>query len=632
MVPTDWSMMSISDNNLCTLLDLTRTTLATKTLLSQLPVILHSNLLQASSLDQVLVSCNAGLPVDAFEEYSRSKKPTLINDAYLSKDSEDGVNDAQSATTSSSRGNVHQVTSPSPSPLPSSLPSPSAPSASRGGQGSGQTSQEVLKVLSKSPHIIMCCPNKGTVSYILTVPTTDASSPSQTLPRILPSPSMERQGPLVFDPQGGVLGGRGIVEGVKVTKNHTISMKGKEKAVNGPGESKNMLDCIQHAINGIINPPPSVRGGSIRGQSSQDATASSSSGDSYSNVATPSVTSVTDGASSSASATSHDHAAVSHDHSLVSCDRTTFSSRDYDPEKFSKFADFLVKMDPIESLSSFTDDEPATSSASRTNSTESEPMDSMECGSCDPNVTTPSVSSLRGSVVEPHPSPRLARPGGRGREQDTAAHSSDEDSMSWLFSEPGSSSDSPSRGGRGMASSDHVNSKPSASSSHHGVCSTAGSVHEMENSGTSTTLVDEASGGMDFNLELDTESWKEFLRSPPCRNHQQGAMMHSDLTEGDFLQINELVENFSSSGLEGVQRYNKPSHSEANTSHSPNVAVSGVGQTQSVPRVAVSTADSDSWNGIWQNCNPDSIKNWLQSTIPLGKKELDYQSMYTKSV
>ena len=636
MTPTDWNMMSISDNNLCTLLDMSRTTHSTRTLLTQLPLLLHSNLLQASSLDEVIASCNAGLPVDAFGEYSRSKKPALANSAYLGKDANSAVSEERDVPLT--RGCGRMAGSPSPSlaaPPPCHAPSPSS-AAALGGQGlSGQSTTDALKkILSKSPHIIMCCPNTGSISYILTMPTAEANAPTQALPRILPSPSPSTErgrGSLTF---GGGGGGGGLLPGSpKVTKNRRIAMKGKEKAVDGGGD-KTMLESIQRAINGIINPQPTqtpAREGVTRGQSSQNG---STVGNRYSSAATPTfVSSSTRSTTTPVPPSSSRNHAQNHTPSLHS-----HASHDYDPEKFSKFADFLVKMDPIE-MSGFPDDDPVTSKgASRTSSMESEPMDSS--GS-DPISSTPPLEG-----TEPRPLPNEQGQGERRGEAPTTTttttgHSGgDEDSMSWLFSDPPPPPD-PVTDNDGKTDHHHhhhgmnfdpSNFDPSALGSRGNdddddVMENSG--HEMEDSGTTTTLIAEGSscgggsGGMDFNLELDAESWKEFLQSSPCRtphHHHHHHGMHSDLAEGDFPQIDHLVESFSSAPppphSEAMRHLDKPIGA-AGGPFSMDTAVSGIHGVQ--PSTTAGATESVSWNGLWQNCNPDSIKNWLQSTIPLGE-------------
>ena len=226
--PSAWSLLTISDCNLCALLSMVQTSESTKALLTQLTGVLDQNVQRASSLEEVIEMSNKGLPEDMFKD-TRSRKTKFggTNSAIaVSGGSGSGGNsnkkdmepllqaamsnlhsDGQGAggesssrmvvdcsSTSSTNGTVPGSTSISIAPTPTStvISTPTS-SISTAASMSLDSTQKALNVLSKSAHIIVCCQKPGSLSYILTVPTSSTNSTASTpVPtpgrRILPSP------------------------------------------------------------------------------------------------------------------------------------------------------------------------------------------------------------------------------------------------------------------------------------------------------------------------------------------------------------------------------------------------------------------------------------------------------------
>lgn len=623
MTPTNWSMMTISDNNLCTLLDMTKTADTTKTLISQLAIILSANFQHCSSLEEILASNNTGLPADMSGDYSRSKKPKLT-DEYLNKDlpatAEDHVTNMQLDTSRNEPNGPASCISQldasrnNPKGSASCVPIPAAPSSSRA---------DVLKVLSQSPHIIMCCPNKGSMSYILTVPTTDVTQNLSSLPRLQPERQTSRQG----SPRNNhLLQGAGLGESVSLVdteageigrgqassvgwKNRKISKKGKEKAVD---DQVNVMEYIQRGINGLIKPT------NLDGSVSEFSAGNDLLDDLYTTptptpdhtpnpnpISTPTPTPLLTPATPTHMVLSRTPSARSHDDETM--------SHDYDPEKFSLFADFLVKMDPVES---FPDDDPVTSKSSRTGSlrsTESDPVDSLGpssvASSGHNSITRLSIPPCM-STVSSEPRATSQENSNQGMHTDTG-FSLPEVPMSWLFPEDNGEN------GEGVLQSQADKSTASDSQSVNLLASSDVSSHGVQNPGASDALMD--ASGTNFDLDIGPENWQQLLQCSPSNEHQQ-IRSEEDVTQ--------LIDNFMSSDLDGVQPFTGttvPAFTGGSVSNSncPSLnaitAVANIGTGKETPHMEVTTAGSNSWNGMWQNCNPESIKSWLQSSFPLGE-------------
>ena len=74
LVPTCWEMMSISDCNLCALMDMVSSASETQALMKQLPGVLRLNVLRAGNLQDAIEMNNNGLPFDKYNG-PRTKKP-----------------------------------------------------------------------------------------------------------------------------------------------------------------------------------------------------------------------------------------------------------------------------------------------------------------------------------------------------------------------------------------------------------------------------------------------------------------------------------------------------------------------------------------------------------------------------
>ena len=293
--PSSWSLLTISDCNLCALLSMVQTSESTKTLLSQLTSTLDQNLQCASTLEEAIVMNNSGLPEDMFKD-TRSRKgkigstnnatsvggssgssgngssnskrnmePGILQAAMsnLSSDIQQGessrmaVNGVSTSTSSNSTSICTPMSTVISTPTVSMSTAASVPLAS---------TQKALDVLSKSAHIIVCCQKPGSLSYILTVPASSTSS-TPSVPTPIPTP------------------GRRILPSPRV-----------ESSCN-----------ILNKLSGLIK-QTSMKGG--KGSSSKEVPKNPSQGE-------------------------------------PSCKAPSLTS-DYDAEKFSKFANILVNMDAIE--------------------------------------------------------------------------------------------------------------------------------------------------------------------------------------------------------------------------------------------------------------------------------------------
>ena len=457
----------------------------------------------------------------------------------------------------------------------------------------------------------MCCPTNGSVSYILTVPKTES-------PRKL-SPLPARQtGPLNSMP-AGTPGGRGHADSAGTAgngrRNRKISQKGKEKAVEG-----NVLNSIQKAISGLIIPGAAVGQSSIGqssmgpssiGQSSmgpssigQSSMGPSSIGQSSmgpSSIGQSSIGQSSMGQSSSPMLGQEDHRGSfmdatptpTTDHSTPSDTSPSVASHDYDPEKFSKFANFLVKMDPIESIQSLTPDEDSRSSRSGSfRSSESDP----------PTTTITGTTADSGGSIQHGIGSALSVPYGPKVQDQMSSHmTSSQDNctnltipaavpMSWVF--PGQTG--PLGGGEGEPSE---------------ICLASGDA-----SGSTVHHADSAmdTSNVNFGLDLGSESWKQYLE---CSLGSSIGEHHQ--SQSDFSNINQLVDSLSSTDNTQLLSDAGPNADLVNAA-SESGMIRGNAQC-----MMGTTANSNSWNGTWQNCNPDSINNWLQSSFPLGKLSMN---------
>lgn len=226
--PSSWSLLTISDCNLCALLSMVETSESTKALLTQLTGVLDQNIQRAFMLDEAIEMNNYGLPEDMYKD-TRSRRMRFCTNMTAStgvdtsssgggggtgskkKNMESTLQAALSnlcshnnttqnrGVSSSSRSTEMTVESGGiTTDTPKSVVSASS-ICTAGSLTSNVTSvavgsaqrADVLNVLSKSPHIIVCYPKQGSASYIVTVPASSSSSQTATQApgrRILPSP------------------------------------------------------------------------------------------------------------------------------------------------------------------------------------------------------------------------------------------------------------------------------------------------------------------------------------------------------------------------------------------------------------------------------------------------------------
>ena len=206
--PSSWSLLTISDCNLCALLSMVQTSESTKALLTQLTGVLDQNVQRASTLEEAIEMNNNGLPEDMFKD-TRSRKTkiggpsnaTAVSGSNsnsrncgssnkkdmepllqvamnnLSSDGQGGESSKMAMECGSTSGtSISTVSTPTSTPI-------STPTSTI----SLDSTQKALNVLSKSAHIIVCCQKPGSLSCILTVPTSSTNSTS-SIPTPIPTP------------------------------------------------------------------------------------------------------------------------------------------------------------------------------------------------------------------------------------------------------------------------------------------------------------------------------------------------------------------------------------------------------------------------------------------------------------
>lgn len=356
-------------------------------------------------------------------------------------------------------------------------------------------------------------------------------------------------------------------------------MKGKERAVEDRQVNMDALQRIQKAISSLLNPTPDIGAGQTSSTSSQG-----SLGEHRSSIeATPSSMEATP--------------------TPVDCPITGLSpsilSHDYDADRFSKFADFLVKMDQIENVSNLLDDDLVSSRSSRTGSfrsTESDPSDGTGLGHMPSSILSTALSESQVTVttISQGGSDAVCSEDSSAALEITEVPMIPEVPMSWLYS----AQETEPLNGEGVSQNQGDTIGKLVPSS----------LTSGEAMAESDALVENISG-MDFGLDLDSESLKQLLDCSlhsPIREHHQ---LPPDFSDTGYSHIDQFVDDLTSP--DGVQASDPPL----------NVASLNLGiDDPSIPHVADATAGSAPWNGMWHNsCNPDSIKSWLQSTFPLGK-------------
>ncbi len=163
--PSDWSMLTVSDCNMCALINMVDADTTTEIVLSQLSLILNNNLEQAGTLEEALASNNEGLPFDMYLD-TRSKK----------------TNNSKMDATSSPR-------LPNITKFPNATPSPTCPTSSN-----SVDSKQKIELLYKTPHFVMCQSPNGAMSCFVTIPPPTESSAASLFPpgTKLPLPSISQ--------------------------------------------------------------------------------------------------------------------------------------------------------------------------------------------------------------------------------------------------------------------------------------------------------------------------------------------------------------------------------------------------------------------------------------------------------
>ena len=163
IVPANYNLLTISDCNLCALLNLVNSNEEAQALIKQLSLVLGQNLGKAQTLEDAIAMNNTGLPFDKFEE-TRSKKQR--SKVVVSKRETPVIPD----------GDLDSVACSSGTNMEDDGEGSSAAEANR------TSSLEVLKVLSASPHIIFCYPKDGPMSYVLLGSSTAKGLSATTVP------------------------------------------------------------------------------------------------------------------------------------------------------------------------------------------------------------------------------------------------------------------------------------------------------------------------------------------------------------------------------------------------------------------------------------------------------------------
>ena len=268
--PSSRSLLTISDCNLCALLSMVQTSESTKALLSQLTGVLNQNVQRASTLEEAIEMNNSGLPEDMFKD-TRSRKmkiggtsnATAVGNSSsnsgnggssnkkdmepilqaamsnLSSDSQGGESSRMAVDNASTSGTNSNSISTALPPTSTVISTPvSTPS-------SIDSTQKALNVLSKSAHIIVCCQKPGSLSYILTVPTSTTNSTSST-PTSIPTPIPTPGRRILPSPANGVESSNSIL-----SKLSGLIKRTSEKC--GKGSSKKMKNPPQGELSGKVS-------------------------------------------------------------------------------------------------------------------------------------------------------------------------------------------------------------------------------------------------------------------------------------------------------------------------------------------------------------------------------------------
>ena len=296
---------------------------------------LSQNVQRARDLEDAIEMNNAGLPCDAYKESRPKRQKSSTSERkgvpiLIGSSSEAGT----SSGSSGSGGNNSERIQPRVKRSSMDLPKVLSVSAS-GSKEQSLVPNGVSKGLSATSHIILCFPKDSSMSYVLL-----NSGPMKVSDRSLhrtAKPRRERTAPSPRSPELGLLGGEalGSSEGGKGAK------RGGGAGGKGKGKGKGRGKALKTSLtsNGKESLPPLGVGNSpgLMQPVDQDLQPPQShiSSASYSDTPNPTpvpgtktLPGIPPGSSKSLPPKE--------------------TSSDYDPNKFSKFANFLVNMDPLE--------------------------------------------------------------------------------------------------------------------------------------------------------------------------------------------------------------------------------------------------------------------------------------------
>ena len=144
LTPSNWAYLTVSDRNICSIISQSNTALEIRTLTTQLRLTLDQNVTKAANLDQAVAMNNSGLPFDWVKEAQPKRHRARV------APKESGA--LMSSHDSGSNPRLINIGGVSAHNAVVSEPA---------------NENQILKALSSSPHIILCCPQNGSVSYVL---------------------------------------------------------------------------------------------------------------------------------------------------------------------------------------------------------------------------------------------------------------------------------------------------------------------------------------------------------------------------------------------------------------------------------------------------------------------------------
>lgn len=330
----------MSDCNLCALLNMVHSASETRMLLKQLPNILQQNILKVSGdLTRSVELNNASLPFDRFDE-TRSKKQRAL--LVMDKKGNGACSDQRGGNVGAEGRDRAEGCKPFETAASSEKEEPKMVfMGASGSQERSATPGEISQVLSQRPHMILCFPKNGALSYVLmngaslktasseqTISSTGLSSSKKTKARKGNGGSLLSAG---SSPTG--------ISSRRMEKRETSAgqvgakraEKGKEKAADHHVLNLSSLPT-GFSIHGLL---PPLDDGELLNSTPNTHHHRMHSWPTVPPLPCP---------SSSSSSFPEQQA-----HGNSQAQPTT--REDYDPEKFTRFANFLVNMEPPKGLS-----------------------------------------------------------------------------------------------------------------------------------------------------------------------------------------------------------------------------------------------------------------------------------------